>query len=118
MRSAPLKRHSVDIMRPPAIADAAYDARGQLSGSAKVVAKDVPCSIDQLQGRELELARQNMAQASLRIRLFGDPEWNLTTGDYLLRESDSTRIDIGHIRDPNETDLEYTLTCSEEAASI
>lgn len=118
MKAAPLKRHAVDIMRPPAIADNAYDARGQLSGNPKVVAKDVPCSIEKLSGRELELARQNMAQATMRIRVFGDPAWNLTTGDYLLRTSDSSRIDIGYIKDPDETDLEYTLTCAEEAASI
>lgn len=110
----PIKRHSVAIMRPVA---ATYDALGQLSGTDRTVADGVPCSIEQISGRERELARQNMAAATLRVRLFSDPAWSLTTGDYLLRD-DSTRIEIGFIQDVDETQLEVWLTCAEEVPSI
>lgn len=80
-----IKRHAVTILRP----STTVDSRGQLSGSATTVVSDVPCSIEQLSGRELELARQRMANATLRVRMFSDPAWRLTTGDYLVRLTDT-----------------------------
>lgn len=106
----PLKRHEVNIMRSATT----LDSRGQASGSPVTVVSSVPCSIEQLNGRELERARQLMADASLRVRFFYDASWSLTTKDWLERTTDSSKIHIGHIQDPDETDLEVTLTCAEE----
>lgn len=93
-------------------------SRGQREGTATEVIADVPCSIETLSGRELETARQLYAEAALRVRMIGDSSWNLSPADYLVRDPEGTRIDIGHVSDPEKTgDYEYTLLCAEEVAA-
>lgn len=111
-----LKRHSVTIKRPATT----LDSRGQVDTSATptTVAEDVPASIEHLQGREVEIARQIVPTATHRVKFFGDPAWSLTPGDYLVPDSDSTRkLNIGDIAKPEDIDaMEYILLCGEELA--
>lgn len=102
-----VKRHAVDIKSKTTT----LGPRGQLQGSDTTVASSVPCSIEPLQGRELELARQIVADASFRVTMYGDPDWSLTTKHWL--EFGSRRLNIGYIRTPDEIDLEYELLCGE-----
>jgi hypothetical protein len=114
-KKVPVKRHVVDIFRLPkttTIAD-----RGQRESAAVEVASEILCSIEWLSGDELSVARQLFAEARLRVRMHGDPDWELTPSDYLVRDPQGTRLDIGFVQDPEGTDFEYTLLCGEEIAA-
>ena len=109
MKPRPHKRHAVTIRRPVTV----LGTRGQLDTDTQplIVAKDVPCSIENLNGRELEYARQIVADATKRVRLFDDPAWSLTSKDYL--EFGSRRLNIGYVDHPDEIELEAVLLCAE-----
>src|SRR3990167_1441101 len=97
---AKLKRHAVTIKRP----STALGTRGQRDGDPIIVAADVPCSIEPLSGRELELARHQVADATQLVTFFDDPSWNLSTRDYL--EFGSRVLNIGHISHAEEVEFE------------
>jgi len=107
MKPAPVKRHVVTIKRPVT----SVGTRGQLTGTDTTVASSVPCSIEPLQGRELEYARQMVADATQRVRFYDDSAWALTTKDYL--EFGSRRLNIGYIKRDEEVQLEVELLCAE-----
>jgi len=104
-----IKRHSVTILRP----SLTLGSRGQVDGSPTIIASDVPCAIEPLAGRELELARHQVADATQRVTFFDDPSWCLSTRDYL--EFGSRRFNIGHISRRDEVELEAVLLCAEDA---
>ena len=78
------KRHTVTIKRP---GDTLDELGRRDVTSDTVVAENVPCSIEPLSGRELEVARQNFPTATHRVRLFADLNWDLTPRDYLVPET-------------------------------
>ena len=111
MKKTPLKRHEITIKRPTVV----EGSRGQLDKSAppKTIASHIPASIEPLQGRELELARITYSNAQQRVRFYDDPNWNLTTKDYL--EFGIRRFNIGHIMHDEEIELEAICLCAEDA---
>ena len=105
------KRHRVDIMAPPTT----LDGRGQIDANEDpvTVAQGIPCSIEPLQGRELELARQVMANAQHKVTVWASNKWKLTTQNWLV--FNGRRLNIGHISDTSAIGHEYVLTCGEAA---
>jgi len=101
------KRHFVTIKKTTA----SVGGRGQVVGEPVTVAEDVPCSIEPLSGRELENARQVVADATQRVTMWADSSWALTTKHWL--EFGSRKLSIGYIRTPDEIGLEYELLCAE-----
>lgn len=104
------KRQLVTIKRPAT----SLDSRGQETGGDTTVAEDVFCSIEELSGRELELARQVHGSATHRVRCYLDPGWSVTSGDYLVEAGSDRRLHIGFIQNPEFTGRESVLTCGEE----
>ncbi len=91
--------------------------RGQLEGSTTTVASDIPCGFEPLAGRELEVARQQVANAQHKVTITTDPTWSLTTKDTLVvtRPSGSVHtLGIGHIKNTDGIDREHEILCSEE----
>ena len=102
-----VKRHSVNIKRP----STTVGDRGQITGNPTTVAADVPCSIEPLGGRELELAKQIVANATQRVMFYTGDDWNLNTKDFLL--FGTRRLNIGHISYADEVELEAVCLCAE-----
>lgn len=113
MKTAPVKRHVVTIKRPASSGTPNLGPRGQVIGNDKTIAENVPCSIENLSGRELELARQVVSDATKRVRLFDDPDWGLNSKDYLI--FGSRRLNIGYVDHPEEVQVEAFLLCKEAA---
>ena len=91
--------------------------RGQKSGTDTVVAADVPASVEQLSGREVEQARQFYALATSRVMLFGDRGWGLSPEHYLTFDPGfgaERTLNIGHVSSDRELGVEYELLCSED----
>ncbi len=99
-------RHRVDIKLP----SDTKDSRGQRSGVATITATRVPCSIETLAGRELEIARQVVSNATLLVKM-RSPGFDLTTKHFLL--FGTRQLNIGHINDVNQIGREFILTCGE-----
>lgn len=108
-KKTPPKRHLVQIYLP----STSVSDRGQRTGADTLVLDNVFASVESLAGRELEQARQVFASASLRVRLFGDPNVPLNTKHYIL--FGSRRIGIGFVGDLEQVHYEYVLLCSEAA---
>lgn len=107
-KTRPPKRHFGTIKRP----STTKGVKGQRTGNDTIVLRDVPCSIETLSGRELEIARQTVADATHRVRIWADPDNPIATTDYLVFGSRTLRI--GHYDDPEQQGLEWVLLCSEE----
>lgn len=106
MRNA---RHIVDVMSPAE----ALDDRGQPGGQDIVYRKQVPCSIETLNGREGELARQQFASATHRVEMYGDPGKPLDHTMYLLKHPEMRRLEIGFINDVHQNGVVLSLLCGE-----
>jgi head-tail adaptor len=106
MRAGEL-RHRVDVLRPPT----SLDDRGQPRGQEEVVLRQVPCGIETLNGREAEQARTNYAEATHRVRMYGDPSKPIKTKDYL--QFGTRRLEIGFIDDELQNGIKLTLICGE-----
>lgn len=107
LRSGTL-RHRATFKRP----SSTLDTRGGRSGDDVTLMADVPCSIEPLGGRELEQARQTVAEASHRVRLYADPERPLSALDYL--EFGRRVLWIRYVKDMGERGFAYELLCEEE----
>ena len=105
MRAGPL-RHRVDIKLP----SDTKDSRGQRTGDPVVKASRVQCSIETLNGRELEIARQVVSNATLRVRM-RYPGFDLTTKHFLT--FGTRQLNIGHVNNVDQIGREFILTCSE-----
>lgn len=103
-------RHICDIYRP----SEAQDDRGQEHGDV-LLHKGVPCSVEPLNSRELEAARQVYSVATHTIRLYGDPKTPITHRHYLIVNG-SRRFDIGEVVDLEQNGEQYKLTCGEVVA--
>lgn len=108
VKHKPTKQHYVTIKRP----STTLGTKGQRSGSDSTLLENVPCSIETLSGRELELARQTVADATHRVIMWADPSNPLLTSDYLVLGTRTLRI--GHFDDVDQQGLEYMLLCVEE----
>jgi len=106
--SAGKRRHIVNILRPTA----ALGPDGQPQGQDTVYWRDVPCSIETLNGRELEVARQLLATATVKVAMYGDPEKPLNPKDYI--EFNGRRFEIGQIIDKQQNGCELELICGEQ----
>lgn len=111
-------RHYVDILDPTS----STGSRGEAIPGTRVLMSEVPCSITPLSGREGEIARQIVAQATHTVELRG-PIAGLSTKSS-LREIGNMRqaatgpvariMHIGNIDDPLRTGHELTLLVTEE----
>lgn len=109
-----VKRHFGDIARPPTT----LDSRGQLDTSVAdtVVAVEVPFSLKPLRGRELEIARQTFAEATVRVTMHVDPDWALTVKDKIVRRSGPNtgrELKVGYIFDEEMVGQETAMLCGE-----
>ena len=102
-----VKRHAVNIKRP----SLTVGDRGQITGNPTTVAEDVPCPIEPLSGRELELAKQIVSNATQRVTFYVGDDWNLTTKDYLV--FGTRQLNIGHISYADEVEFEAVCLCAE-----
>lgn len=87
------------------------DENGQPIGHPKVIMASVPCSIEQLSGREGEIAHQTRGFAVTRVKFWGDPSKPIKP-HYFLRV-DGKRLEISDINDLHRNGEEYELLCGE-----
>lgn len=113
MKKKPHKRHYCDITRP----STTLGSRGQLSGADTNVATNVPFSLKPLRGRELEIARQQFAEASVIVTVHLNRDWALTVKDKIVRKTGphlDRALNIGYIRDnEHDTERDVELVCGE-----
>ena len=109
------KLHRATIKRPPS---GTFGSRGQVTGSETTVKADVPIGLEELSGREFEFARQRVANATHRVQATLEPDWAVTTKDYLevTKLSGVTlTLNIGAVINIDGLDREHELTCMEAA---
>jgi hypothetical protein len=102
-------QHAVDIYRDPT---GAYGTRGELIGSDALVAKDVPCSIVTLSGREAEQARSSFPYAAHQVEMFGDPAWRLD--EFCKLVFGERVLHVGHVYDVDQRGVEFILLVGED----
>jgi hypothetical protein len=109
-------RHVVKVMRPPKNTGTI----GQTQGEPETICKEWPCSIETLQGREAELARQTFASATLKVEGYGNPNNPIRETDYLefvdgvIGTKDKPRkLYVGVVNDKRQNGIELTLLCGE-----
>jgi SPP1 family predicted phage head-tail adaptor len=102
-------RHACDIYRPLE----SQDDRGQEHGDTRLY-QGVPCSIEPLNSRELEAARQIYATATHKVELYGDPSIPLAHKDFIKVQS--RKLKIGSIRDLKQNGEQLELLCEERVA--
>lgn len=105
MRAGP-KRHRVDIKLP----STTQGTRGQRTGDSTTKAERVQCSIQTLAGRELEIARQVVSNATLEVRMRW-PGFDVTTKHFL--QFGTRTLNIGHVNNVDQLNHELILTCGE-----
>lgn len=101
-------RHVVSVMRPTKT----KGTLGETQGESEIVMNQWPCSIETLQGREAELARQTFASATLKVEGYGDPRRPFMATDYL--QFGSRKLCIGFINDKQQNGLQLSLLCGEK----
>lgn len=102
-------RHYVDIVGP----GGAQTDRGQIQDE-HVVMRSVPCAIEFLSGREAEIARQLLPQASTRITMRG-PIPKLTSGCVIIEKANGSKHHVGFVQDDSRVGREYKCLCEQEA---
>lgn len=100
-------RHIANINRPRK----ALDARGQNSGGEDTLLADVPCSLQELSGREAEQAHKLYADATIQVEMYGDPKKPISTNDILV--IGTRRLSVGHVHDLQSNGIELRLLCGE-----
>lgn len=101
--------HRCDIYSP----GTEPDTRGQEGGETLLMA-GVPCSIEPLNSRELEAARQIYGSATHRVRMYGDPKKAVTLRDYL--KVGRRKLKIGSVIDTLQNGEQLELLCEERVA--
>lgn len=99
----------MDIYRDPT---GAYGTRGELIGNANLVARDVPCSIVTLSGREAEQAHKTWPYAVHQVEMFADPAW-LPLEECKLIFRDQV-LHVGHCNDIDQKGLEFVLLVGQD----
>lgn len=88
-----------------------YDSRGQLEQTDSLIYENVPCSVVPLSGRELEVARQRLATADMRLECCGP--LSITTKDVAVL-TDGRRLTIGYIEDVYQDGRLLRMVCTVE----
>jgi head-tail adaptor len=109
VKNKPRMRHTVDIMEPAT----ALDDRGQENGDTVYLA-GIPCSIEPLSTREQEAARQIYADATYRVKFYGDPKKPITHRHWL--RWGERRLEIGSAVDVRMNGTEWECVCGEVVA--
>jgi hypothetical protein len=106
-------RHVVKVMRPPP----PQGESGQLNTpEATVLMEEVPCSIDQLQGKEAERMQQMYATATQKVGMYGNPNKQIKRVDYLIDQT-GAQLNVLSINDGSRSQQGYIeLICGEEPA--
>lgn len=99
-------RHRLSVVLP----STGRGTRGQRTGTDFVVGS-VLGSIETLNGRELELARQRYAAATHRVRTW-HPGYPVTPQHYL--DFRSRKFRVGHVENVDERDLELVILAAED----
>ncbi len=102
-------RHRVDILKP----GSALNDRGQPQAD-DVVMRSVPCAIEVLSGREAEIARQLLPQATTRVSMRG-PIKDLTATCVLVEKPANRLHHVGFIEDQSRVGHLYRCLCVQEA---
>jgi SPP1 family predicted phage head-tail adaptor len=100
-------RHQCDVMEP----SNALGSRGQEIGGSAIYIPSVPFSLETLNGRELEQARANWAEATYRVQMQGNPHKPITSSHWL--KFGDRRLSIGHVIDEQQNGQLLTLICGE-----
>jgi hypothetical protein len=103
-------RHIVDIHHPLHESDSRGEA-DPLVGEKYLAA--IPCSIEPLNTREQEAARQAYALATHKVSMYADPQHPLSHAMWLVWGK--RRLEIGASL-LDDRGLTYTLTCGEVVA--
>lgn len=108
----PAKRHLVNVMRPTK----ATGDYGETQGAPEELYHHCPCSIEQISGREGEIARQTVPTATHRVKLYADPRKPIDARCYLTGGSIGERVlQIGAPpNDKRQNGVELELLCGEE----
>ncbi len=100
-------RHRVDIYLP----STSVDSRGQRTGADDLKLEAVPAEITTLTGRQLEVARQVVSNATHQVKMRW-PGFTLNTKHYL--QFGTRKLQIGHIDDSEHIGRELTLLVGED----
>jgi hypothetical protein len=100
-------RHYVNVMRPTKAAD----EYGQTQGQPETLLANVPCSVETLSGRELELARATFGMVSYKVTMYGDPSKPIRRTDYLTMGD--RRLEIADVKDTYQNGVVFELICGE-----
>ena len=101
-------RHRVDIKLP----STSRGTRGEKSGSDTTAASSIPCSIETLSGREVEIARQLYPSATLAVELRYGELTSLTTEHYFV--FGSRQLNIGHLDNVDQRNILWRALCGED----
>jgi hypothetical protein len=106
-------RHYVDVIGPADVTD----SRGQ-NQSDKPLMSAVPCSIEILNGREAEIARQLLPQATMKVTMRG-PIPGLGSRCKLQEYPIANGVPrathhVGYVQDPLRTGRVLVCLCTEE----
>ena len=109
------KRHACTIKRLRTGLDAKGQRPAQDPSQDTDVATEVPYAREPLRGLELEQARQVDPRMSERVTLYTQPDWNLTTDDYLVDAETGDVLNIGGIIYPDGIRVEATMLVGRSA---
>jgi len=87
------------------------DSLGQEVGNDAPYIRGVPCSIEQLSGREAEAAHQTFGAVSLKVAMYGDPRKPITIRHRL--KVGERILEIADVKDVNQNGQELELLCGE-----
>lgn len=110
-------RHVVKVMRPTKTTNDI----GNTQGNPTIIFEKWPCSIETMSGRELELARQTFAAASLKVEGYGNPKNPIRETDYLEfidgvtgTKEKPRKLHVGVVNDKRQNGIELSLICGED----
>ena len=100
-------RHVGHVMRPPP----QYGQVGETAGQDATIIPDWRFSLKTLTGRELEIAQQMTAVATLEARGWGNPKRPVKETDYI--QFGERKLNVVLVDDLQQNGVELRLLCSE-----
>lgn len=100
-------RHQADLKLP----STSVDSLGQRTGADSTILADVPCEIVQLTGLELIRARKIYPEATHSVKLWGDPDIQITSRHYMLWGT--RKLYVGGVVDLENNGIKLELLCKE-----
>jgi hypothetical protein len=101
-------RHQCDVMEPAGT----LDANGQPIGNARPYLRGVPCSMEQVSGREGEVAHQTYGFRVTKVQMYGDPKKPIKPEHYL--QFPDRRLEIIDRSDLMQNGQQWELICAEK----